>query len=144
MAGTVFDTSVIIAHKPSKYPASFLMSAVVFQELIAGASDSSEVRRWMAFHHFCEKENRLLVPTSEDWCEAGRILNAMLRGLKSKAGGRTPKLQDSEKQGIIRDVMIARTVKDAGALLVTNNVKDFQRIRKFCNVRLMSGAEYFT
>lgn len=68
----------------------------------------------------------------------------MLRGLKSKAGGRTPKLQDSEKQGIIRDVLIARTVKDAGALLVTNNVKDFQRIRKFCNVRLMSGAEYFT
>ena len=67
----------------------------------------------------------------------------MLRGLKSKFGGKTPKLQDSEKQRIIRDVLIARTVKRAGALLVTDNLKDFQRIRRFCRIRLVSGHEYF-
>src|SRR6185369_7309634 len=123
MAGVVFDTSVIIAYKLTAFPSGFLMSSVVLQELIAGASDSSEVRKWLAAYRFYEKEKRLLVPTGEDWCEAGRIMNAMLRGLKSKLGGKTPKLPGSEKQGIIRDVLIARTVKRAGALLVTDNIK---------------------
>src|SRR5262245_45080221 len=143
MAGVVFDTSVIIAYKLITFPTGFLMSSVVLQELIAGAADKSEVQRWFAAQQFYEKQKKLLVPTGEDWCEAGRILNAMLRGLKSKSGGRTPKLQDSEKQGIIRDVLISRTVKRANALLVTNNAKDFKRIQKFCRIRLMSGDEYF-
>jgi predicted nucleic acid-binding protein len=143
MPGVVFDTSVIIAYKLMAFPIGFLMSSVVLQELIAGASDHSEVQKWLAAHRFYEKEKRLLVPTGEDWCEAGRIMNAMLRGLKSKSGGKTPKLQDSEKQGMIRDVLIARTVKRAGALLVTDNRKDFQRIRRFCGIRLVSGGEYF-
>ncbi|MEN3332758.1 MAG: hypothetical protein V7641_2123 [Blastocatellia bacterium] len=134
MAGVVFDTSVIIAYKPASFPAGFLMPSVVLQELIAGAVDGSEVQKWLAAHRFYEKEKRLLVPTGEDWCEAGRVMNAMLRGLKSKSGGKTPRLQGSEKQGIIRDVLIARTVKRAGALLVTDNIKDFQRIRRFCSV----------
>ena len=144
MAGIVFDSSVIIAYKLTAFPAGFFMSSVVLQELIAGAADKSEVQRWLAARRFYEKEKRLLVPNGEDWCEAGRILNAMLRGLKSRAGGRTPKLQDSEKQSIIRDVLIARTVKRANALLVTDNVKDFQRIKRFCSIRLIKGSEYFT
>ena len=143
MAGIVFDTSVIIAYKPTTFPTGLLMSAIVLQELIAGAADKSEVQKWIAFSRFYEKQNKLLIPNGEDWCEAGRILNAMLRGLKSKAGGRTPKLQDSEKQSVIRDVLIARTVKRASALLVTDNVKDFQRIKRFCSIRLIRGDEYF-
>lgn len=143
MAGVVFDTSVVIAHNLTEYPDSFLMSAVVLQELIAGAADKSVVQKWLALYRLCEKENRLLIPDGADWCEAGRVMNAMLRGLKTKSGGKTPKLQGSEKQGIIRDVLIARTVKRAGALLVTDNVKDFQRIRRFCSVRFVSGSEYF-
>jgi predicted nucleic acid-binding protein len=143
MAGIVFDTSVIIAYKPTAFPTGLLMSTIVLQELIAGAADKSEVQKWIAFYRFYEKQNKVLVPNGEDWCEAGRILNAMLRGLKSRAGGRTPKLQDSEKQSIIRDVLIARTVKRASALLVTDNVKDFERIKRFCSVRLIKGSEYF-
>src|SRR4051794_10402939 len=105
MAGVVFYTSVVIAHNLKEDPDSFLMSAVVLQELIAGAADKSVVQKWIAFYRLCEKENRLMIPDGADWCEAGRIMNAMLRGLKTKAGGKTPKLQGSEKQGIIRDVL---------------------------------------
>jgi len=143
MAGIVFDSSVIIAYKLANFPAGFLMSSVVLQELITGAADKSEVQMWLAARRFYEKEKRLLVPNGEDWCEAGRILNAMLRGLKSISSGRTPKLQDSEKHGIVKDVLIARTVKRASALLVTNNAKDFKRVQKFCRIRLISGDEYF-
>jgi predicted nucleic acid-binding protein len=110
---------------------------------MAGARDGSELRDWEAIAKRLEKEDRLLVPTSEDWLLAGRVLNLLLRGLKSKRTGRTPKMNPDEKQRIIRDVLIARCVRRANGLLVTNNMKDFERIKKFCNVRIQSGQEFF-
>jgi predicted nucleic acid-binding protein len=71
------------------------------------------------------------------------VLNSLLRGLKSKARGKTPRLHPGEKQRLIRDVLIARTVKRAGALLVTNNVTDFLLIKPFCNVRIRTGPDFF-
>jgi predicted nucleic acid-binding protein len=83
------------------------------------------------------------VPTGEDWWLAGKVLNSLLRGLKSKRGGLTPKLPAAEKQRIIRDVLIARTARRAGALLITDNVHDFKLIARFCLVRTMTGGQYF-
>ena len=143
MPGVVFDTSVFIAYQPRKFPPGFLMSAVVIQELAAGAIDKSVVQELNAIRQRREKEGTLLVPTSEDWWEAGRVLYALLRGLKSQSGGKTPRLPAEEKHRLIRDVLIARTVKRAGARLVTDNRKDFARIKRFCNIKLVSGADYF-
>lgn len=137
-----FDTSIFIAYQPSDLPADFLMSAVVLQELTAGAIDKSEVQSWNAARISHEKQGTLLVPTGEDWWLAGKILNSFLRGLKSKSRGKTPRLHPDEKQHLTRDVLIARTARRADALLVTNNVSDFQSIKPFCNVRIKSGAQY--
>ena len=145
MPKTVFDTSVFIAYQPqpADFPAGFRISAVVLQELTAGAADKSELQVWNAARIGYENAGVLLVPTGEDWFLAGKALNSMLRGLKSKSKGLTPRLHPNEKQRIIRDVLIARTVRRAGALLVTNNVKDFELIKPFCNVRIKSGKDYF-
>jgi len=124
-----YDTSVFIAYKPAALPAGFRMSAVVIQELTAGAVDKSEVQRWQAAMRAHEKEGTLLVPTGEDWWLAGKVLNSLLRGLKSKAGGLTPRVSKAEQQRIIRDVLIARTARRAGALVVTDNLSDFEKIR---------------
>jgi len=141
-----FDTSVFIAYKAALalLPASFRMSAVVIQELTAGAADKSEVQFWNASLLFHEKAGTLLVPTGEDWWLAGKVLNSLLRGLKSKAKGKTPKLHPDEISRIVRDVLIARTARRAGALLVTNNIKHFAQIKPFCNVRIISGKEFFS
>lgn len=139
----IYDTSIFIAYKPAALPAGFRMSAVVIQELTAGAVDKSEVQRWQAAARAHEKEGTLLVPTGEDWWLAGKALNSLLRGLKSRSGGRTPRLPPAEIQRIIRDVLIARTARRAGALLVTDNIRDFETIKPFCNVRLKRGTEYF-
>jgi predicted nucleic acid-binding protein len=120
------------------------MSAVVMQELAAGARDKSELQRLDAARQAFEKAGTLLVPTGEDWWLAGKVLNSLLRGLKSRRGGLTPKLPAVEKQRIIRDVLIARTARRAGALLITDNVKDFKTIARFCAVRLMLGEKYFS
>lgn len=142
MSRVVFDTCVFIAYKPD-LPAGSFLSIVVIQELMAGSSDASELKTWEATAKKFGKENRLLVPTNEDWLLAGRVLNSLLRGLKSKSGGKTPKLPPGEIQRIIRDVLIARTVRRVNGLLVTDNLADFKRIKKFCDVRLMSGKNFF-
>lgn len=143
MPKVTYDTSVFIAYKPAELPAGFLMSAVVIQELTAGATDKSEIQRWDASRRAHEKEGTLLVPTGEDWWLAGKVLNSLLRGLKSKRSGLTPRLPAAEKQRIIRDVLIARTARRASALLVTDNVRDFRMIGRFCAVRTITGSRYF-
>ncbi|MEN3333244.1 MAG: hypothetical protein V7641_2609 [Blastocatellia bacterium] len=139
----VLDTNIWIAYQPETFPKSLLMSVVVLQELVAGAPDNAGVQKYEAARREYEKENRLLVPTADDWFLAGKVLNSLLRGLKSERGGKTPKLHPDEKQRIIRDVLIARTVRRVNGLLITDNIADFKRIKKFCNVRVQSGKEFF-
>ena len=62
----VFDTCVFIAYNPDPHPASIL-SIVVVQEMMAGAADKSELKFWEATARKFEKEQRLLIPTTEDW-----------------------------------------------------------------------------
>src|SRR5437868_5934687 len=119
------------------------MPAVVMQELVAGASDAEEVKRYATARKKYEQEGKYLVPTGEDWWQAGKVINSLLRGLKSKAHGKTPKLHPDEKSRIVRDVLIARTARRAGALLVTDNTADFVKIKPFCNVKIGGGKDYF-
>lgn len=72
MAKIVFDTSVMISRKPTELPADFLMSAVVIQELTAGAADRSEVKQWETAYLAHQKDETLLIPTGEDWFQAGK------------------------------------------------------------------------
>lgn len=138
-----FDTSVYISRKVPPLEGNVMMISVVLQEMTAGAADHTALRFWETVFKTFEKHDRLLVPTSEDWWQAGRVLNLLLRGLKSKSGGLTPKLPVSDKQRIIRDVLIARTAKRAGVTVITDNLADFGRIKRYCSVRILSADEYF-
>lgn len=119
------------------------MTAVVLQELTAGAEDDKEVKYWNDVRRAREKDGTLLVPNSEDWWLVGKVLNSLQRGLRGKNQGKIPKSDAVTIQRITRDVLIARTAKRVGALLVTNNTKDFELIRNFCNVKTVSGKEFF-
>lgn len=143
MAQVTFDTSIFIAYQPAELPAGFLMSAVVIQELAAGAVDKSDIQRLESARQRHEKAGTLLVPTGEDWWLAGKVLNSLLRGLQSRKTGEIPRVPKIEQYRIIRDVLIARTARRAGALLVTDNVDDFKLIQRFCNVRMVRGRDYF-
>lgn len=139
----LFDTSIFIAHKPVKLPHNFLMYAVVIQELAAGAADKEALKRFDAARVEYERLGKLLVPNAEDWWIAGKVLNSFFRGMKSLSKGRTQRMSKYEQQRILRDVLIARTVKRANALLITDNVSDFLMIQRFCNVNFLSGSDYF-
>lgn len=118
------------------------MSAVVLHELTVGAADSGELRYWDSLRKEFEKNGKLLVPNGEDWFLAGKVLNSLQRGRKAANKGKTPKISAEESRRIMRDVLIARTARRENALLVTDNVTDFEKISSFCKVRMVSGQEF--
>ncbi|MFN7926416.1 MAG: type II toxin-antitoxin system VapC family toxin [Blastocatellia bacterium] len=138
-----FDSSIFISRQIEIPQTGFVLSAAVVQEMTAGAADKSNLRKWELAWRVFEKADRLLVPTGEDWYEAGKILNSLLRGLKSKAKGLTPRLHPDDKQRMVRDALLARTAMRAGVLVVTENLKDFERIQRFCRVKIVSGDDFF-
>ena len=138
-----FDTCIFIKYKPPVNPKGFRMTAVVLHELTVGAEDASAVRRIEAERCKYERDGILLVPNGEDWFLAGKALNSLQRGRKAANKGKTPKISSEESRRIMRDVLIARTARRENALLVTDNVSDFEKIRAFCKVRIVTGTEFF-
>ena len=143
MAKITYDANIFIRYKEQSFPRDFYMSAVVLQELVAGANDASTIKDFERSRHKYRKSDRLLVPTEEDWWYAGLALNSLQRGRRSKKTGRIPKISVAERYRIINDVLIARTAKRAGVTVVTDNVNDFHKIRNFCDVKVISGSKYF-
>lgn len=143
MSKVTFDTNILISRKNLQLPDSFYMSVVVLQELVAGAQDEAELKSLTVARREYEKPGRLLVPTAEDWWLVCKVIYSLQRGLKSQKAGLTPKMSADQKYRITQDVLIARTAKRAGVMVVTDNMKDFEKIQRFCNVRLTSGDEYF-
>jgi len=143
MSKITFDTNIFISRKYIQLPQDFYMSVVVLQELVAGAQDEAELKSLTVARREYEKGDRLLVPTSEDWWLVGKVIYALQKGLKSQRGGLTPKMSADQKYRITHDVLIARTAKRVGVTVVTDNLKDFELIQRFCNLRFISGDEYF-
>jgi predicted nucleic acid-binding protein len=137
----ILDTSVIVAHRlndPGKW-----LSAVVMQELVAGAADGDRIQTINAIMIRRRKEGRLLVPDHEDWFQAGRILNTILRDEKRRDRKKqTPHFSEGQKQSLIRDVLIARTAKRRKLTVVSDN-KDFPLIQRYYEFDWVSGKEFF-
>jgi len=102
-----FDTSVIIAYKIKELPPNLLVSAVVIAELTAGAADDSIRKLYEAMRREADQDNALIVPTSDDWQTASRVLFWLSRGRKKRAGGRAPKLVAGASQRMFPDALIA-------------------------------------
>ncbi len=85
MAGVCYDTSVLISYRPA-LPVGHRISVVVLMEMTAGARDAESVKNWERTRKLYESDGRLLVPTSEDWWLAGKVLNSLQRGRGHRDG----------------------------------------------------------
>lgn len=104
------------------------MSAVVMEELYAGAYDRFTIRLLDKIFHAFDRTNRLIIPNKVDWQEAGKVIARIGRM------GRLP------KQTLVRlthDTLIALAVKRVGAVLYTKNIKDFQKIQAHVPFRFL-------
>src|SRR5256885_16512052 len=102
MPGVTYDASVFIAYKPVVFPAGFLLSAVVVQELAAGATDKSDLQRLDAVRRTYEKEGRLLLPTSQEWWLAGEGFHLLFPRLQNKTSGGAPRIPEAGPQRSVR------------------------------------------
>jgi predicted nucleic acid-binding protein len=96
------------------------MSAVVVQELRAGARGASAARLEAAFVAPFERRERLITPSYNAWKEAGRVLSELV----------APDAWASVTRSFVNDVLLAVSCRESGAVLVTRNVADCERIAK--------------
>ena len=143
MAVYTFDTSVIIARRIRELPQNFLLLAPVIAELTAGARDDSTRKVFEAMRRDYEKLDALIVPTSDDWLTASRILFWLSHGRKKKAGGRAPSLVYGASQRMIIDALIAVSARRVNAVVVTDDWDDFKAIQYYCKVKLKRGSDFF-
>lgn len=143
MPPIIFDTSVFKSYKPVDFPAGFVFSAVVIQEMMASAGDDTELKRWAAAWGAYEREDRLIVPTSADWLMASKVLYWLMQKRKKKAGGKSPPLKTGASQRMALDALIATSARRHGALVVTVNYSDFEAIRYYCDVDVIKASDFF-
>lgn len=98
------------------------LTAIVVQELRAGATPSEADR--LQAHVFApfERRARVLTPSYAAWKHAGAIL-ARLRKAEGLELRTVPR-------GFVNDVLLAVTCRESGVTLVTENARDFARIRR--------------
>lgn len=113
MPRVTYDSNIFIRRRPAHFPAGFYMSIVVLQELVAGARDASAIKELKAAKLDYQRADRLLVPTADDWWEAGVVINALQHRRRSKKTGLTPKMLAAEKYRITNDVLISLTARSA-------------------------------
>ena len=104
------------------------MSAVVMEELYAGAYDRFTIRLLDKIFHTFDRTNRLVIPNKLDWQEAGKVIARI---------GRMGRFQKQTLVRLTHDTLIALAAKRVGAILYSKNVKDFQKIQAHVPFRFL-------
>lgn len=103
------------------------MSAVVLEELYAGAYDNSTKKLLDKLYKTFTKVGRFVVPDGSDWQKTGQIIAKLGEkyGLESRY---LSKLQN--------DILISLWARRIGAFIMTQNAKDFLRLKEFVNFKV--------
>jgi len=99
-------------------------SVIVAQELRAGVRRAAD-RQSLEKHvlRVFARANRTIAPSSEAWHRSGDVLAAMAR----QEGLELARVS----KAFSNDVLLALSCREAGCVLVTDNERDFARIRRF-------------
>lgn len=100
------------------------LSVVVAQELRAGVKRNQD-RRVLERHvlNVFERVGRTFSPSADAWHRSGDLLSEMARAEGLEVG----RLSKS----FANDVLLALSCREAGCVLVTDNERDFARIRRY-------------
>jgi predicted nucleic acid-binding protein len=104
-----------------------VLASVVSAELRAGAVDDAGRRAVIELVKRFERLGRVVVPTAGSWNDAGDLLAKIAR---REPGFRT------KVRGLWNDALIALSVRQIGATLVTENLHDFALLRRYVRFEL--------
>ena len=133
----ICDTSIYIPfiNRGIAHPAVFnetsapllYMSSVVISELYAGAHDSRSIKILDKLYHTFQGVGRLIAPSDDDWRQTGGII---------AKSGKKYGYDATYLSRLQNDILIAGSARRIGAFVLTNNEKDFVRIREFMDFRI--------
>lgn len=128
MIKKLIDTNVFIDRfsNPNLYKDIFLsegfvyLSSVVLMELRAGALTKEALKAVNELFDFFRRVDRVLVPSMKDYERAGEVISKLqlIKGYNIK-----------KSASITNDCLIAVSTRSMGAILYTQNKKDFQAIQ---------------
>jgi predicted nucleic acid-binding protein len=128
----IYDANFLARHRDDLLrigPSTFL-SSVVRAELLQGAKGELGRARVSRATRHIERAGRVVPPTHEDWVSAGTIQG---RIWDDDASLRTKRL--------LNDILIACAARRVGAMLITENTRDFDLIRRYLPHRALSMGE---
>ena len=138
MSGIVFDTSIYISALRQGDPSLFSarranrsgdqstsplwLSAVVLEELYAGAQSFAMKKICAAIEKSFDKIGRLLTPVSSDWVTCGQVLSRI---------GQKYGYEQIGRARMTNDTLIAVSAVRNGLTVFTKNAEDFKMIAEF-------------
>jgi len=136
MIKKLIDTNIFIDRfsNPLRHKEIFLLeglvylSAVVLMELRAGVHTTEARKAYHEIFNFFSNVNRILVPTVKDYEHAGEIVSKLQveKGYEIK-----------KSFSIVNDCLIAASARNIGAVLFTQNRKDFQSIKDIFDFKVV-------
>ncbi len=108
------------------------LSAVVAQELRPG-TQSPRDRKALERHVLTVfgRANRVIVPSIRAWHQSGDVLAEIAR----KDGLEVARVS----KAFANDILLALSCREAGCVLVTDNERDFARIRRFAQFEFVAS-----
>jgi predicted nucleic acid-binding protein len=97
-----------------------VLSAVVAQELLAGVTGRTSKTLHANVIEPFERRGRVIVPSYAAWKETGSVLSTLFSSGRSS--------WPDVSRSFVNDVLLAMSCREAGVVLVTENVRDFSRI----------------
>ncbi len=134
----IFDTSSVIKYRARIKP-YFKISyfpSLVFFELVATSINQDELKLYSSWRSEFKKSDRILSPTENDIWETAKAIRRMYLN----------KIAPQTKLATLRtDALIARlSVKQKDSFLVTDDVDDFQIIkREMSELKIISAEDFF-
>jgi predicted nucleic acid-binding protein len=129
------DTSFLVEHfRRGTVQESFLkltryyhvaFSSVVLMELLAGAFDPKEQKLMEQI----ARNFTVISVTDRQWFVCGEIMMKLRRDKK---------IDPERIRGLLADILIAVSVRHAGAVLITKNEKDFKLIQELYNFKYIA------
>jgi len=106
------------------------MSAVVMEELYAGALDISSIKLLDRMYDTFSNVNRLINPDAADWQKTGKVVAQL---------GKKYGFEKIFLSRITNDILLAASARKIGGAIVTNNLKDFLRIQEYIDFKIYQG-----
>ena len=135
---SIFDTNSVIKYrgKIEYYFNSLYFPSIVFFELVSTSIDKSTFDLYSEWHRDLKKADRILTPTENDWWETSKAIRRLYIN----------KTAPQTKLVTLRiDALIARiVVKQKDTFLVTDDIDDFQIIKREMNeLKFISAEDFF-